>query len=74
MNSLNKKKLVIIPVKVLIDSVNTYLDIFTETINNSIINDIFPEQLNLAEVRTLFKKADPFDKVVYRQISQNSLR
>ena len=46
MNSLNKKKLVIIPVKVLIDSVNTCLDIFTETINNSIINDIFPEQLN----------------------------
>lgn len=71
---MNKKKLVIIPVKVLINSVNTCLHIFTETINNSIRNDIFPEELNLAEVGTLFKKAEPFDKEVYRQISLNSLR
>ena len=71
---MNKKKLVIIPVKILIDSVNTCLHIFTETISNSIRKDIFLQVLNLAEVGTLFKKADPFDKEVYHQISQNSLR
>ena len=42
--------------------------------NNSIRNDIFPEELNLAEVGTLFKKTDPFDKEMYHQISQKSLR
>ena len=42
--------------------------------NNSIRNDIFPEERNLAEVGTLFKKADPFDKEMYHQISQKSLQ
>ena len=71
---MNKKKLVIVPVKVLIDSVNTCLHIFTGSMNNSIRNDIFPEELNLAEVGTLFKKADPFNKEMYHQISQKPLR
>ena len=29
---------------------------------------------HLAEVGTLFKKSDPFDKEMYHQISQKSLR
>ena len=64
--SLNKKKSAIsscIPVKVLIDSVDTYLPMFTDIINSSIRDCTFPEELKLAEVTPLFKKADPFDKV-----------
>ena len=70
--SLNKKKSAIsscIPVKVLIDSVDTYLPIFTDIINSSIRNGTFPEELKLAEVTPLFEKADPFDKVNSRAIS-----
>ena len=67
--SLNKKKSAInscIPVKVLIDSVDSYLPIFTDIVNSSIRNGTFPEELKLAEVIPLFKKTDPFDKVNYR--------
>ena len=69
--SLNKKKSAIsscIPVKVLLDSVDTYLPIFTDIINSSIRNCTYPEELKLAEVTPLFKKADPFDKVNYRPV------
>ena len=69
---MNKKKTAIsscIPVKVLIDSVDTYLPIFTHIINSSIRNGTFPEELKLAEMTPLFKKADPFDKVNYGPVS-----
>ena len=64
--SLNKKKSAIsscIPVKVLVDSVDTCLPIFTDIINSSTRNGKFPEELKLAEVTPLFKKGDPFDKI-----------
>ena len=64
--SLNRKKSAIssyILVRVLIDSIDTYLPIFTDIINSSIRNDTFPEELSLAQVTRLFKKADAFDKV-----------
>ena len=67
--SLNKKKLAIsscIPAKFLIESVDTYLPKFADIINSPKRNDTFPEGLKLAEVTSLFKKADPFDKVRYR--------
>ena len=70
--SLNRKKSAIssyIPVKVLIDSVDTYLPIITDIINSFIRNDTFPEELKSAEVTPLFKKADLFDKVNYRPVS-----
>ena len=69
---MNKKKSTIsscIPVKVLIDSVDTYLPIFTDIINSSIRNRTFPEELKLAKVTPVFKKADAFDKVNYRPVS-----
>ena len=69
---LNKKKSAIsscIPVKVLIDSVDTYLPIFTDIVNSSIRNGTFPEELNLDEVTPLFKNADPFEKVNYIPVS-----
>ena len=52
--------------KALIDSVGTYLPIFTDIINSSIRNDTFPEELELAKVTPLFKRASPFDKVNYK--------
>ena len=64
--SLNKKKSAIsscIPVKVLIDSVDTYLPIFTDIINSSIRNGTIPKELKLAELTPLFKKTDPIKKV-----------
>ena len=50
MKSLNKKKSAIsscIPVKVLIDSVDTYLAIFTDSITSSTNNGTFSEELKL---------------------------
>ena len=51
--SLNKKKSAIsscIPVIILINSVDTYLPIFTDIINSFIENVTFPQELKLAEV------------------------
>ena len=70
--SLNKKKSAIsscIPAKVLIDSVDTYLPIYTDIINNSKRSGTFPEELKLAEVTPFLKMADHFDKVNYRPVS-----
>ena len=58
--SLNRKKSVIsscIPVSILIDSMDIYLPLFTDIINDSLKNGIFPDKLKLAEVIPLFKKA-----------------
>ena len=69
--SSNKKTSTIsscIPVKVLIDSIDTYLPIFTDIINSSVRNGTFPEELNLAEVTPIFKKAEPFGKVNCRPV------
>ena len=70
--SLNKKKSPINscnPVKVRIDSVDTYVPLFTGITNSSIRNDTFLEELKLAEVTPLFKETDPFEKVNYRPVS-----
>ena len=70
--SLNKKKAAIstcIPVKILVDSIDTYLPVLTDIINNSIRNGTFPDELKLAEVTPIFKKADPFDITNYRPVS-----
>ena len=70
--SLNKKKAAIsacIPVKILVDSIDTYLPVLTDIINNSIRNGTFPDKLKLAEVTPIFKKVDPFDITNYRPVS-----
>ena len=69
---LNKKKAAIstcIPVKILVDSIDTYLPLLTDIINNSVRNGTFPDELKLAEVTPIFKKADPFDITNYRPVS-----
>ena len=51
--SLKKKKSAIsscIPVKVLIDPLDTYLLLFTDIIDSSMRHGTFPEELKLAEV------------------------
>ena len=70
--SLNKKKAAIstcIPVKILVDSIDTYLPVLTDIINNSVRNGTFPDELKLAEVTPIFKKADLFDITNYRPVS-----
>ena len=70
--SLNTKKCALsscISVSILINSIDTYLSILTDIINDSIKNGVFPDELKLAEVIPLFKKADPFDKSNYRPVS-----
>ena len=70
--SLNKKKVTIstcIPVKILIDSIDRYLPVLTDIINNSIRNGTFPDELKLAEVTPIYKKANPFDITNYRAVS-----
>ena len=54
---------------ILINSIDTYLPILTDIINDSIKNGVFPDELKLAEVIPLFKKDDPFDKSNYRPVS-----
>ena len=55
--------------KVLIDSVDTYLPTFTGIVNSSIRNNTFPEELKLTEMTRLFKKVESFDQVNYRLVS-----
>ena len=43
--------------------------ILNDIINDSIKNGVFPDELKLAEVIPLFKKADPFDKSNYHPVS-----
>ena len=61
-----------IPVKYLTESVDIYQPFLTDIINQSLQNCIFPDELKLAEVIPLFKKADPFDKINYRSVSLHS--
>ena len=70
--SLDKKKSAIsscFPVKHLTESADTYLAFLTKTIKQSLKNGIFLDELKLAEVIPLFKKANPFDKINYRPAS-----
>ena len=56
-------------VKHLTESVDIYLPFLTDIITQSLKNGVFPDELKLAEVIPLFKKADPFDKINYRHVS-----
>ena len=70
--SLYKKKSAIsscIPVKVLIDYLDTYLPIVVHIINSALRNVMFPKEPKLAEVSSLFKMAGWFDKLNYRPVS-----
>ena len=76
LKTLNRKKSAIsscISVSILIDSMDIYLPLLTDIINDSVKRGIFPDELKLAEIISLFKKADPFDKTNYRPISLLSL-
>ena len=69
--SLNKKNSAIsscIPVNHLTESVDIYLPLLTDIINQSLKNGKFPDEFKLAEVTPLFKKADPFDKINCRPV------
>ena len=74
--SLNKKKSAIsscIPVKVLIDSVDTYLPIFTDIVNSSVRNGTFSEDLfnkvNYRSVSLLSHVLKVYERIIFSQIS-----
>jgi hypothetical protein len=58
-----------ISAKILKLSVNEICPIITTLINQCIDNDMFPCELKLAEVSSIFKKKDKLDKENYRPIS-----
>lgn len=70
--SLNRKKSSIsscIPVKHLTESVDIYRPFLTGIISQSLKNAIFPGEFKWAEVISVFKKTDPFDKINCRPVS-----
>ena len=70
--SFKKKKSAIsscMPVNVQIESVDTYLLIFTYIIYSFIRNGTFPEEPISAEMTPLFKRGDSFEKVNCRPVS-----
>ena len=58
-----------ISVDILKSTVDIHLPFITNSINLSIENGCFPEELKLAEVSPIFKKKDDLDKENYRPIS-----
>ena len=58
-----------ISVDILKSTVDIHLPFITNSINLSIENGCFPEELKLAEVSPIFKKKDDLDKENYRPVS-----
>ena len=70
--NLNRKKSAItswIPVSILIDTMDIYLPLLTDIINDSLKRGIFLDELKLAEVKPWFEKAGPFEKAKYQPVS-----
>ena len=57
-----------ISVDILKSTVDIHLQFITNSINLSIKNGCFPEELKLAEVSPIFKKKDDLDKENYRPV------
>ena len=58
-----------IQVKILKNTINSYLSELTILINNCLKRGIFPDDLKLADITTIFKKEDSLDKENYRPVS-----
>ena len=58
-----------IQVKILKNSINSYLSELTILINNCLKRGIVPDDLKLADITTIFKKEDSLDKENYRPVS-----
>ena len=58
-----------ISVNILKSTVDIHLPFITNSINLSIENGCFPEELKIAEVSPIFKKKDDLDKENYRPVS-----
>ena len=58
-----------IPASILKQCVDAYLPYLTVTINYSLRENIFPEELKRSEVIPLYKKLDPLKKENYRPVS-----
>ena len=72
MQKLNVKKLLTfgcIPITILKDCVDVYLNDLTNSVNHSLQLSVFPQKLKQAEVIPLYKKLDPLNKENYRPVS-----
>ena len=58
-----------IPIRILKECVDLYSTTFTDMINNSINDGLFPSNMKLADVTPIFKKDDNTSKKNYRPIS-----
>ena len=58
-----------IPAKILKKSVDIYITVITFIINDCIENGIFPDDLKLADVSSIFRTEDSFKKENYRPVS-----
>ena len=57
-----------IPIDMLKQTIDIHLPVMTQTINNSIDNNCYLDDLKLAEVSPVFKKKDDLDKENYRPV------
>ena len=57
-----------IPIDMLKQTIDIHLPVMTQTINNSIDNNCYLDDLKLAEVCPVFKKKDDLDKENYRPV------
>ena len=72
MHNLNVKKSSTygsIPASILEQCVDTYLPYLTDSINYSLRESTFPEELKHSEVILVYKKLDPLKKENYRPVS-----
>jgi len=58
-----------IPIRIVKDNIGSFYYPLTESYNNEIIQDLFPDLLKLADITPAFKKGDKTKKENYRPIS-----
>ena len=58
-----------IPAKMLKSTTDIHVSLLTKTVNSSIRNGCFPDELKASEVTPIFKKNDDLEKENYRPVS-----
>ena len=69
LNLSSKKEKVIFQPKYLKNSINAYLPELTILIKNFLKEEVFPDDLKLADITPIFKKEDSLNKENYRSVS-----
>ena len=79
LNSKKSSTYGVIPASILKQTIEVHLKYLTNTINNSLKESAFPNELKQSEVILVYKKLDPLQKENYKPVSfyhtyQKSLR